>query len=951
MLLGRLRIRGKLTLLVLLPLLAVAGLTVPLVINRTQVAARAGDTARTVRVASEVGALVQDLQLGRLLAVGRVLGVVDRNRVVVQDAQISDRVANVRGDLGADLPAGVDAAIGTIGNLTGVQLAVLGGNAATGSVLSGYGEVIDRLIDSLRLLDIADVTTSAGRQVVALDAVLRLDEKISLGAVQLALLVAQPDSVAVARYAANLAALQPEADRFTRYATPEQNRLYLLVQQALNQRLGTALPTQIQTDPVQALARFTVSHLFPSLESFTTLGRFVERKIVNDVTAEVTAQQGTVLATAYLAAGLALLILVVVVLMSVAMARSVARPLTRLTASAERVAAVADAELRRVADDSVDGDADSAGPIRLESVDVRAGDEIGELARAFDRVQTTAARLVERQVASRRNVALMFGHVGRRTQNLVGRQLALIDRLEQQEVNPQRLQELYRLDHVSNRLRRNAGSLVVLSGAAGGEEHTAPLPLADAARLALGEIEDYTRVDVRIPPGPTLVPAVAGDLVLVLAELMENATSFSPPHTRVTVTAVGTDRGERITIEDRGLGLSPERMAEENSRLARRERLDLAPTEVLGLFVVGRLARKHGLGVALAPTAGGGVTAIVEIGAELLLDTAHAPEPRAVEPANGPWPALDRVMARAADATDAPVPLNVVALNRASRTIGTARSWNAFAPRPKGGDQRSFPARPSLPAGPAPAPAPPALAPPTPARPASAPPRPAPAPPATPLAAVPRGSASAPVSAPPAAPAPPIITTPPVVSAPPAPPAPPVVSAAPLDVPAADIAADVDVPPPPPSPPAARRPLLRQRVPGAQLPEGSLTGTAVPRPSAEPAGASAEDPVRARAVVEEFEAGVRRAQGVSGAAPATGTAPAGDAARSGLSRRVPGATLPAAPPRRETTPPPPGGAPDPEAARDLLEQFESGVLRALREVGSDRRATGSGHQQEEGTAR
>ena len=151
-------------------------------------------------------------------------------------------------------------------------------------------------------------------------------------------------------------------------------------------------------------------------------------------------------------------------------------------------------------------------------------------------------------MASRRNVAQMFGHVGRRTQNLVGRQIALIDRLEREETEPDRLQHLYRLDHVSSRLRRNAGSLVVLSGGAGAERHVAPLPLADVVRLALGEIEDYTRVDVAGAGGHRDGRRpVIGDLVLVLAELMENATTFSPPHTRVTVAAADTASGVRLS--------------------------------------------------------------------------------------------------------------------------------------------------------------------------------------------------------------------------------------------------------------------------------------------------------------------------------------------------------------------------------------------------------------------
>src|ERR1700760_2170593 len=139
----------------------------------------------------------------------------------------------------------------------------------------------------------------------------------------------------------------------------------------------------------------------------------------------------------------------------------------------------------------------------------------------------------------------MFGHVGRRTQNLVGRQLALIDNLERRETDSDRLDELYRLDHMSSRRRRNASSLVVLSGAAGTNEHMAPLPLSDVVRLALGEIEDYVRVDVDVPEEIVVVPAVAADLTLLLAELMENATAFSPPHTRVTAVATESAGGAR----------------------------------------------------------------------------------------------------------------------------------------------------------------------------------------------------------------------------------------------------------------------------------------------------------------------------------------------------------------------------------------------------------------------
>src|SRR6185312_11743343 len=153
----------------------------------------------------------------------------------------------------------------------------------------------------------------------------------------------------------------------------------------------------------------------------------------------------------------------------------------------------------------------------------------------------------------------------------------------------------------------------VLSGATGANEHMAPLPLQDVVRLALGEIEDYTRVDVEVPEEIVVVPAILADLTLMLAELMENATAFSPPHTRVLISATELRGGARLAIVDNGLGMSPERLAEENSRLTHRERLDLVPSEVLGLFVVGRLARRHGIEVTLTDTPGGGITVWIDL--------------------------------------------------------------------------------------------------------------------------------------------------------------------------------------------------------------------------------------------------------------------------------------------------------------------------------------------------
>jgi len=853
----------------MIPLIAVAALAVPIVIDRAALAGRAADTVRTVQAGGQIGSLAQDLQQERLLAIGYLLDSVDRSRLVLQEAAVTDRIADIRAELGGQLDAELAAAVDAVDGLAEVRAAVRDRTADSDEVMTAYGDLIERLLDGLKLVDSADVATPEGRQIVALDAALRLDAAISAGAAHMLLVVGSRDPQAATRYALSLVTTQEHAARFSRFATADQVALYSLVEEALDQRLGSGFSDASQAgtqngspvDPAQVLAGLSAATLFPSLESLIALGRFVERKIVIDVTVDVTRRQEQVLLTAYGVVAGALLVLLVVVALSLYVARSVAQPLARLTFSADRVARIAEAELVRVADD----ESERPDPVRLDPVEVTATDEIGDLARAFERVQQTAARLVERQVSSRRNVAQMFGHVGRRTQNLVGRQLAIIDRLEREETDPRRLQHLYRLDHVSSRLRRNAGSLVVLSGATGAEEHMAPLPVSDVIRLALGEIEDYTRVDVQAPAGYALQPSVIADLVLLLAELMENGTVFSPPHTRVTVTAGPLDDGLRVSVIDRGLGLSPERLAEENARLTRRERLDLVPTEVLGLFVVGRLARRHAMEVELTATPGGGVTVTVDLGPDLIVPATGAPGPAmatgstsrspAVAPTIAPLPGTvpadavligtapggppgdtppgdrpaaatptgasglrpDRTVARASVRTGGPdgsgASFDSSAVQRATRSLGTGTPWNAF------------------------------------------------------------GTAVEPAGAP--------------------------------DQPTAAPAAE----------PVGRGPL-RQRVPGAQHPVGGGPAALSDAPA---------DPVAARALLEEFEAGVRRAQ----------REVAQDSTVAGsdrLTQRVPGASLPDPPPASAS----PGNRqpwpPDPQQAKESLDEFETGVQRALTEI-------------------
>ncbi|MGA5305356.1 ATP-binding protein [Nucisporomicrobium flavum] len=904
MLFGKFRILGKLTLLVLVPLIGVVALAVPIVVNRVDVARDAQGTSDAVLLATRVGSAVQELQEERLLSVGYMFGLVQEPELAVQTAKATDRIQGLK-HLDEPLSADMTKAVDNISKLSGTRAGVLDRTIRPDLIVSDFSAVINQIIDALGLSRKADLTTSTGRQMYALEQALRSDNLISEASGYLTAAVVTKNSGLVRLFYSTLLQLQFIITNAQPYFTDAQYKLYLGAQDAFASRVGTRFLVEAATDPESAIKQLSIQTLFPSLRSVIVLGGFVEKRVAADVDTVVTRNRDDALRTAALVGGGSLLLLLLVVALSLFMARAVARPLRRLTSSAERIARTAEAELERVADDEYE----ASRPIRLDPVDVEARDEIGDLARAFDRVQTTAARLVERQVLGRRNVAQMFGHVGRRTQNLVGRQLALIDNLERRETDTDRLGELYRLDHMSSRLRRNASALVVLSGGAGANDHMAPLPLSDVVRLALGEIEDYTRVDVEVPEEIVVVPAVVADLTLLLAELMENATSFSPPHTRVTVSASDLHGGARLAVVDHGLGLAPERLAEENARLTRRERLDLVPSEVLGLFVVGRLARRHGIEVTLTDTPDGGVTAWVDLKPAHLVARPEA-MPVAVSPIHATVPSQHSEFApliaggsvRSVPGSAQPFDANV--LTRATRTLESARSWNAFAVRPQleasPTDHQVFEATPVAGRFPAALPELPA------AGRYAEPQRPVVDAPVDAMYQRPQPVAD--FRQPGPAPVSPIQVSPTPVSSTPvsSTPAPPAV---------------VPQPRTSPEPRNGTAAPLRRRVPGSQLP--AETGPRLPA-----APPTSDDALAAREAFDAFEAGVSRAkwdvieQDMS-APPAVGHPP--------LTRRVPGATLPVSEPMNPTPPATPAQPLDPDAARALMEQFEYGVARALQD--------------------
>ena len=312
--------------------------------------------------------------------------------------------------------------------------------------------------------------------------------------------------------------------------------------------------------------------------------------------------------------GAAVLIALLIVTL---VARTLVRPLRKLRDGALQVAHRDLAqELERV---RAGGPADPVQPLPVHTTE-----EVGQVAHAVDELHEQALLLAGEQARLQLQVGDMFETLSRRSRSLVDQQLTLIDRLERNEEDPERLDSLFRLDHLAARMRRNGANLLVLAGSKVPREQAAPVPVAAVINAAASEVEDYTRVVTAVAPDSEILGVVAGDLVHLLAELLDNALRYSPPISQVRVSAVHTGNGGLvIEVSDIGLGMTDADLRVANTRLQSGGEVNPYTARHMGLFVVGRLAAQHGLVVRLRSTIAGepnsGTTAGVYIPAELLL--------------------------------------------------------------------------------------------------------------------------------------------------------------------------------------------------------------------------------------------------------------------------------------------------------------------------------------------
>jgi signal transduction histidine kinase len=349
------------------------------------------------------------------------------------------------------------------------------------------------------------------------------------------------------------------------------------------------------------------------------------------IQSQVTSSARRALTTLIVAASVGLLAVIASIVFSFLLGRRLLRRLTGLRQSAlelarERLPSV----MARLRDgDTVDVDAEAppaeAGP-----------DEIDQVRQAFNTVHRAAVEAAVDEANLRRGVNQVFRNLARRNQALLHRQLGLLDGMERRAEEPEQLEDLFRIDHLTTRMRRHAEGLIVLSGDSPGRGWSRPVPFVDVLRAAVSEIEDYTRIRVEVRSKAALAGPAVADVVHLLAELIENATVFSPPNTMVRVQGELVGRGFAVEIEDRGLGIAEERLEEINRDLTGLPAFDLAGSDRLGLFITGRLAHRHGIKVSLRSSVYGGTSAVVIIPTGLVVTdegAALATGPRPLQPA------------------------------------------------------------------------------------------------------------------------------------------------------------------------------------------------------------------------------------------------------------------------------------------------------------------------------
>jgi hypothetical protein len=602
----------------------------------------------------------------------------------------ANQVKALAGGIGASYSAlaqqDTQAAVTAIGNLPAIRAAATGTQLPALIVIEEYATAINALLavesqiaigtsdstlaGSVRVLGlVSSMKEEASQQQALLTSALRSD-LISLGQFG----PTQQSAITDAQ-----AQQQGNLNEFDTAATAAQRQLFNSVLSSSNVVQAQAQEQQaislassrspIATDPTISDASSALSYVVSGMRS-------VEQQFANSVISRSGSLHDGAITSAVIFSLAVALLLGIALAATTVIGRSMVGPLRRLRNGALQVAEVRLPEMvRRMSETDGEG-----VPLEIEPIDIDSSDEIGEVARAFDQVHKEALRLAANEAALRGNVNAMFVNLSRRSQSLVERQIRVITQLEQGEQDSGRLASLFQVDHLATRMRRNSENLLVLAGHELSRRWGQPVALVDVLRAAVSEIEQYERVTLDVQPGISIRREAVRDVVHLTAELVENATSFSAADTPVTIEAyLLSSGGALIEITDQGVGMRAEAIAHANWRLDNPPMVDVEVSRRMGLFVVARLAERHGIRVRLRPVLSGGLSALVWLPYEAITQENSSPGPlRSVSGTSG-----NQAVAAMADNLNAGIrETGRVPLRGVGQDAGIGRDSIAPAPRP-----------------------------------------------------------------------------------------------------------------------------------------------------------------------------------------------------------------------------------------------------------------------------
>ncbi len=657
------RVRRRLVALILVPTIAavlLGGVQVFASMSASDDYRRINDLAR---LSGHVGALTHELAEERdhtawFIALGRPASGVENVRAqmdLVDGAvtRVRESGALLGGEVKGRTRDEVETAITHLDDLPPLRIQALGSTLLSDAVITAYSLVIADLISLHDEIGKGTADDVLFGQALTLDALARAKEAVSFqrALLTVVLVAGRFEQEQMEQF---LGALSTERNERKTFAAEAGSRDRRLFDEAVNGRTAERAEFLRELVLLRAASGISLKGLdlaekddakewYDAATVVVDHMRGVEERHARDIVARSQqlgdAEQSHALMVAMAVVALLALVLVI----TIWVARSLVSPLRRLRGEALEVAGERlPAYVQRVRE-SREGEV----VVDVPPIGVLSRDEIGEVARAFDEVLREAVRLAGDEAKLRNTVNAMFVNLSRRSQSLVERQLSLVERLERGERDDQRLADLFKLDHLATRMRRNSENLLVLAGQEVARRWRQPVELMDVVRASLSEVENYERVTNRVQSEVAVAGPAVSDVVHLLAELVENAVSFSQTNTRVTVSSSRIEGGGvMVSVTDQGIGMTLDELSQANWRLANPQAADASVARHMGLFVVGRLALKHDVRVQLRPQ-GSGLTAMVLLPETLLVTPPSAPQqvgyprlpavfPKGVAPFAGP---------------------------------------------------------------------------------------------------------------------------------------------------------------------------------------------------------------------------------------------------------------------------------------------------------------------------